>query len=382
MAKRRRTSPGPHAPAPIEHFRQIDDETTSDGLEAILAESRKTAKRASNKHLSGSSDILESNYGKRRRDAVRHSFPTIINHRGFTEKTKGFITAAEIWSNLNLYAHNTPETLEEDLFLLLAASIWLLDHIEDICELKNILSAVEWTENWNVPYVYDLCYGEDMIQATMFILENRTDSDRYILDVNPGRGPTADAFDRLLALVPADALRRAVAGVRSLFWSCVDQFYDIECAFAESYIKAVEKYDSYVDSYNENVKRIVTLVEKRENELAAPKKPNNVLARPMLSIPQAPVPGRIEPLGNDIFPMESPFLPPLPDSGLWKRKATRRKGCRPSSRRRSPIPTKSVPGCCSCARRRRFGPCTRTFPALRRIRTSTFPGFSARWREC
>ena len=310
MAKKRRIPPTPKLPDRVEHYYRAYNETTPDGLEAILAESRKTAKRAYNKHRLGSLDLIESDFGKRRRDAIRHTFSSIINHRGLTDKSRGFVPAAEVWSNLNQYTHHTLETLDEDDALLLAAALWFMDHADDVFQLNEILSEVDWDEDWNLPYHYDLRYSEDMISAVVFILQNRTSSDRYILDVKPGRGPTADAFDKLLALIPPDDLRRAIAHTRSLFWSHVDQLYDIECALAEPYIKAVDRFDSFVDDYNENVKKLVDLLTKHAN--AVPQKPNNVLAKPQM--PLLDQPSRlnpIQPLGNDVFPLESPF-PSMP----------------------------------------------------------------------
>ena len=239
MAKKHRSAPTPKLPDKVEYYYRSCDESTKDGLESILAESRKTAKRAYNKHHLGSLDLWESEYGKRRRDAVRRTFPSIINHHGLTGKTKGFVTAAEVWSNLNLYTHHTLETLDEDDALLLAAALWFMDHADDRYQLSEFLSGVDWREDWDLPYFYDLRFSEDMIFAAVFILQNRTASDRYILDVNPKRGETADAFDELLALIPPDDLRRAIAHTRALFWSHVDQFYDIESALAEPYMKAV-----------------------------------------------------------------------------------------------------------------------------------------------
>ena len=59
MAKKRRTPPTPKMPDKVEHYYRSYREDTTDGLEAILAESRKTAKRAFNKHHLGSLDLLE-----------------------------------------------------------------------------------------------------------------------------------------------------------------------------------------------------------------------------------------------------------------------------------------------------------------------------------
>jgi len=64
MAKKRRTPPTPKMPDRVEHYYRAFREDTADGLEAILTESRKTAKRAFNKHHLGSLDLLESEYGK------------------------------------------------------------------------------------------------------------------------------------------------------------------------------------------------------------------------------------------------------------------------------------------------------------------------------
>ena len=45
MAKKRRTPPTPKMPDRVEHYYRAFREDTADGLEAILTESRKTAKR-------------------------------------------------------------------------------------------------------------------------------------------------------------------------------------------------------------------------------------------------------------------------------------------------------------------------------------------------
>ena len=45
MTKKRRTPPAPKMPDKVEHYYRSYNEDTADGLEAILAESRKTAKR-------------------------------------------------------------------------------------------------------------------------------------------------------------------------------------------------------------------------------------------------------------------------------------------------------------------------------------------------
>lgn len=313
MAKKHPSSSTPKKPKRMEHYRASFDETTPEGLEAILAESKDRAMHTFKKYQSDLSKQFQSNYGKRRRDAIRRTFPSIINHRGLTEKTRGLFTAAEIWSTLNHCTRFTLESVDVSNYLLLAASVWLLDHIKNAQALIDILSGVDWTMDPDRPYIYDLRFGEDMIDAVTFVLRHRTDSDHYMLDVNPGRGPTADAFDRLLALVPPEDLRRAVAHLRALFWSSVDQFYDIECALAERCMKGVEKYDALVDRYNDNLERFLALVEKRESELAARKKPNNVLTKPAIQLPQPPVLSPIQPLGLDPFPPGSPFASFAPD---------------------------------------------------------------------
>ncbi|MBR6220192.1 MAG: hypothetical protein IKQ80_06505 [Clostridia bacterium] len=333
----------------LRHYQRSFPEDTAEGLKAILETNLEVSRHMANKHNVGTIDLIDSAYGKRRRQAIMNTFPAIINHRGFTDHTKGYISAAEIWFCLNHFSYRTIEACNERDHLLLAASVWLLDHVENRHALNALLASVPREEDPDIPYLYDLRFDEAYINATLYVISNRLDSasERYILDVDRGsvtdpgsdksgrargsaerknpHGTTADAFDTLLSLIDPAALRRAVAHTRALFWSYVDRFFDVECVLAQKYVAAIAAYDSLVDRYNEDLEWMTCAIRKREEASAkalsalyghGKAKAGPVAGSPLMqpNIPgaqgmfdPATLPRHIEPLGNDIFPAESPF---------------------------------------------------------------------------
>ena len=249
-------------PKELSHFTRTTTETTQSGLDAILADCLKTARNACKKGAS-SPELIDSPYGRRRLQAIKNTFSSILNHRGLTESARGFYTAAELWNILNLFTSHTLEQLDTWNSLLLGASIWLLDNVVDFSDLDDILADVDWEENWELPYLYSPNYSEDLISAVHYVLENRTASKRYILDVDAKPGTTADAFNALLNLIDPADLRRAIAHTRALFWEYVDRFFDVEKALVNDFVASVDKYNAQVDKLNQLIRQLNDAMDQR-----------------------------------------------------------------------------------------------------------------------
>jgi len=268
MAKRKHRSHPVNRPVPYDRpkelspFTRSTTETTQSGLDAILTDCLKTARNACKKGA-GSAELIDSPYGKRRLEAIQNTFSSILNHRGFTEAAQGFYTAAELWNALNLYTSHTLEQLDTWNFLLLGAAIWLLDNVNDFWDLDDILADVDWEENWELPFLYSPNYSKDMISAVHYVLEHRTASKRYILDVEAKPGTTANAFNALLGLIDPADLRRAIAHTRTLFWEYVDRFFDVEKALVNDFAASVDKYNAQVDKLNRLIRQLVEGMDQR-----------------------------------------------------------------------------------------------------------------------
>ena len=295
-------------PKVLHHVARKATEATQAGLDAILAECLKTARNAYKKGA-GSAELVDSPYGKRRMEAIKNTFHAIINHRGFTESARGIYNAAEIWNALNLYTSLTIEQVDADSHLLLGAALWLLDNVDDFSDLNKLLGDVDWEENWELPYLYSPNYSEDIISAVHYVLENRTASERYILDLDPKPGLTADAFNALLDLVDPAVLRRAVAHTRALFWEYVDSFFDVEKALVNDYIASVDRYNAQVDKLNALIRQLVEALDHRFSMDKGPSAGSMLPGSPLM-------PGRANPMmqgnaamlvnagmpGNTVFP--------------------------------------------------------------------------------
>ena len=304
-----------HTPIPIpEKKKRItpdNDETRKSGIDSIVNYCVKTAQRAAVIDKTGT-DLIDGAYGRKRIEALKRSFDSIISRYHLTKTTNGIITSAEMWAELNIYPTITLDDIERDTSLYLGAAIWFLDMAGDIFELEQLLSTVPCDNDLSIPEFYDSCHTEEAIFAAIYILKHRHKGSRF-LDPFSEPGETADAFEKLISLIDPDAIKEALSATRKLFWMSTDAFFNVQYELGQVLADAIEAHNKDIDAYNLHADRMTEVVRDLNRFMDSSKKKSS-FGSPMVQPPsQFPLKGRtgIPAKGLPNLPgMTQDFIPP------------------------------------------------------------------------
>lgn len=153
--------------------------------------------------------------------------------------------------NLNFLPANTYNYLEERVYLLAAASIWILDEIllpEDREKRIQLFRLLPRNENdldeiWNSPEFWHTNYEDELIESVQFVLHCRNqdieateiehDHTKRLLtssliarDAQHINVPSRQAYEKLISLIPKESIEQAAAYFEELFWLWTDRFFD------------------------------------------------------------------------------------------------------------------------------------------------------------
>ncbi len=237
------------------HYSRKISESTPKGIDEIIALSKSTSKKIHRK-LKEFGFMLEGSYYKRREAAIRHTLDSVMHRYTFTERTNGAFPTSELWVNLNLLNGIPLEDAEAQTPVILAAALWILDHVSDRIKLQQLLSEAPCNYDSNLPVFCDMAHDSDSVEAVVEILMHRYAGEHFILDVTEDAGDTFDLFHQLIDLLNPKELQKIVAETRALLWASADEFFKIEYPFADHVINLINEYNATVDRINENSQRL------------------------------------------------------------------------------------------------------------------------------
>ncbi|HAE17435.1 MAG TPA: hypothetical protein DCG51_12950 [Erysipelotrichaceae bacterium] len=152
------------------------------------------------------------------------------------------------WSYLNSILQESYDTLDDEMDLLLGASLWILDTLQDAKKLwqteADILPQLSEDEMYDVPgclTVEDFTFSTLIIMKVKYVLLHRNDDckvyspkgepHRTILDEATIRGkhmkdvPSRRTFEALLSALPEEAINEAVNDFRDKYWQLARIFF-------------------------------------------------------------------------------------------------------------------------------------------------------------
>ncbi len=181
----------------------------------------------------------------------------------------------ESWIYLNFIPATTYNYIEKHMYLLYAASIWILDEIllpEDPDRRKQLFRILpkdehEIDELFNIPDCWHPCYDEELILSVMHVLYYRnrdiapmetddTGFDRVILSSLHAKGehhadvPSRQTFNALMALIPEESIQRAAAYFEELFWLWTDRYFDCMIPIDAAFRASRDRVNGIADEYN------------------------------------------------------------------------------------------------------------------------------------
>ena len=322
-----------------DHYSRKITESTQKGIDELITLS-KSAARKIHKKIKEYQFMLEGEYYKRREAAIRHTLDSVMHRYTLTERTNGLFPTAEQWINFNMLNCTPLEDIEAQTSIILAAALWILDHVSNRIQLQQLISKAPCACDPDLPAFCDMAHESDVVEAVVEILMHRYAGEHCILDVTESPGDTFDLFHQLIGLLNPKELQKIAAEARLFLWATVDEFFKIEYPFADYVANVIKEYDETVDGLNADAQRLRKAIsdEKKANAQLkeslkkASKKPSNVaeqgkinaggFAGPFAAPPKAPFAApfalpkqtaRFSPTGYTSMPLSlSPFQRNMP----------------------------------------------------------------------
>ena len=253
----------------------------------------------------------------------------------------------ESWIYLNFIPSTTCNIIEKHMYLLFAASIWILDEIllpGDLDKRKKLFRILPKDEReiddlFNMPDCWHPCYEYELILSVMHVLYYRNrdiaemetddaDIDRVMMSSLHANGaqhadtPSRRAFDELMALIPEESVRRAAAYFEELFWLWTDRYFDCMIPIDEAFRASRDRVNGIADQYNsvrsEMRDALVDLTENRKRKNQKPKSP---IYNPLLMNPVSATGNPFEMFATGASPLRAgipgmPFPDPDPDDAF------------------------------------------------------------------
>ena len=250
---------------------------------------------------------------KRRMQALVDFIPGMIErYRGVPGyEPEHMDEIGDTFIHFNFIPMTTYNLMEERAYLLLAASIWILDEVfseEDHQKRKALFQLLprderDLDEIWNAPDFWHTNYDEDLIGSVQYVLHCRNrdidgmkakqddiervfTSDLTALETQHVDVPSRAAFEQLMSLIPQESIDRAATYFEALFWQWTDRFFDCIAVFDADIRRITDKVNNLVTEYNqlrlELIEATEEMMAQRETRKQQIKRPayNPLLANP------------------------------------------------------------------------------------------------------
>lgn len=176
----------------------------------------------------------------------------------------GRFSLAEDWVTVNAYPISAYDYVENHIYSVLAAAIWILDQIRDtgkLQELASILTSAPIPESAVLPPVWDSCHSQQMLSAMVSVIRNRN-ADCPVSEKRSSKGkpalmrcymdkctaekkvdhsvPSRVIFEKILQLIDPDSLAKSKNQYTERYWDWLRRYFQSRAIFAreEMHIRA------------------------------------------------------------------------------------------------------------------------------------------------
>jgi len=317
----------------LQRLQMLPSETEKEWKTAIREDINtfKSAQRKAARKTARTADFeLEINgeIEKRRIKALMDTLPEV------SEKHP---KAVRDWISLNIVSE-TYAMLEEDNSILFAAAIWILDQISktdnQFKELYPILPTSDKDfDDVFFPDVFDSQYEDTLIYSVESVLrhrnrdvappeENGNGGIRILTSTLAAKGqvhsdaPSRQTFDKLLALIPSNAIISAIEHFRQHFEEWNDRYFKCIEPLCDEFEAARQRINSIREEINLNNDKAERLMNDRFHQ----KKPTRPVNSPVLNAPfAAPVSNiSFSPLRHDLSSPPKDYLREMIDDEVFQ----------------------------------------------------------------
>lgn len=162
----------------------------------------------------------------------------------------------EDWGKINALPVKNYDEQEESMYLILGASIWILDHIKQSGQIREAIRLLP-KDDVDIPDIYDPVHQDEVIRATVFSVTHRNDDclqpgqkvkkkikktdplDRVIVDrftvkdQQHQQVPSRIRFEKLLSLIPQSDIEKAIETYEDRLFAWMERYYRCRAVYCE-----------------------------------------------------------------------------------------------------------------------------------------------------
>ena len=206
------------------------------------------------------------------------------------------------WVNLNTSFYSYA-LLEKHSHILLAASIWILDHIEVGNVFPYLPKEDEALDDYFNLDVWDPQYSDELLASVQYVLANRNGEpeitksghEKVLTDAPTAANqhhietPERKAFDGIISMIPQKDIDHAVKAFEELLWKWVDKFFAGLFPLQRELDGLLQDYEDKRIQYNEVCDQIADTVDeldryRKTRNASAKKKPVIAPAIPKVQV--------------------------------------------------------------------------------------------------
>ena len=187
----------------------------------------------------------------------------------------GRFSLAEDWVTVNAYPISAYDHVENHIYSVLAAAIWILDQIRDtgkLQELASILTSAPIPESAVLPPVWDSCHSQQMLSAMVSVIRNRN-ADCLVSEKRSSKGKpalmrcymdkcTAEKkidhsvisrviFEKILQLIDPDTLAQSKSHYTEQYWDWLRRYFQSRAIFAREEMRIRAEIEEFHRSAQE-----------------------------------------------------------------------------------------------------------------------------------
>ncbi len=222
----------------------------------------------------------------RRVKAAANYAPKVISRYSKAKFSDSFKSQMGMyWLHLNLEKSEGYDTLESESKLLLAAAIWILDQITSQPKWQRKLYPIlpadkEILNSLDKIAIWDPSYAEELIYSVVYVLVQRNNdsagksnesvqrvftSSLAAKNKHPENSANRETYEKIINLIPSQAIENAVERFQKLFWLWLDRFYSCLSLVVKPLDDSIEKANTKIDEYNDLREEVSSLmVESRD----------------------------------------------------------------------------------------------------------------------
>lgn len=193
----------------------------------------------------------------------------------------------EDWGRINALPVKSYDEQEENMYLILGASIWILDRIKQSGQIREAIRLLPkddgGLDDVDIPDIYDPVHQDEVIRAMVFSVTHRNDdclqpgqkvkkkskktdplnrviADRFtVKNQQHQQVPSRIRFETLLSLIPQREIEKAIESYEDRLFAWMERYYRCRAIYCEKEKAAQKRQKQFAAMVEVRTKQIMEL---------------------------------------------------------------------------------------------------------------------------